>query len=720
MKNKLLLSFVLLLTATMNAQTSIVDFEDDGGGLLDTNPTVEWVGDPNLPVVTKVANPSIGGLNTSANSVRFVETSGSNMGNSLQFAFDGSTAKTGHSLSGTNKFVKFLVYSVDQTSFNILLELGTGGTPHFSMEKAVTVTLNTWTEVVFDFSGTTGSPNDSSATINNDAGWNSNIRFHFNNGSAGTGDTYYIDEYVIQTTQPSFTSSADGDWNLPANWNTAYAPDQEEGNVTIASDITITDDISVNNLTINAGESLDITGNLTNNTTTIGSGASLKVSGTSTGNVTYNRNLATTNWYLVSSPVVGQGIANFYTNETPALGTGTGNAQNVAIATYDNSQTLTTDRYVYYTEGQVDGEDGDDTTDNFGNGIGYSVKLQSSQDISFTGTVRTDNAGVSVTLAQGGAMGNNINLLGNPYLAFINSTTFINAESTNLESTFWMWNGSSYDTRTTGTHPNFMIAPAQGFFVEAKTTNAVTFTEANQSHTTDNFQKSTNTRPEIKLNLSNGPKNSKTELFYIDGTTTGFDNGFDGKMFGGVSHDFAVYTDLVSNSVGTKYAVQSLPNTDFENMIVPLGVITNTGEITFSVEALNLPSDIKVFLEDRNTNTFTRLDQANSKYTVSLNETTNEIGRFYLHTKSSVLNIDTNKLENVSIYKTNNSTLRVTGLSDTNSNVKLFNILGKQVMNTSFKSNGVSNISLPKLATGVYIVQLETEKGKLNKKIILE
>ena len=33
--------------------------------------------------------------------------------------------------------------------------------------------------------------------------------------------------------------------------------------------------------------------------------------------------------------------------------------------------------------------------------------------------------------------------------------------------------------------------------------------------------------------------------------------------------------------------------------------------------------------------------------------------------------------------------------------------------------NGVGNISLPTMAKGVYVVQLETEIGKLNRKIIL-
>ena len=131
-------------------------------------------------------------------------------------------------------------------------------------------------------------------------------------------------------------------------------------------------------------------------------------------------------------------------------------------------------------------------------------------------------------------------------------------------------------------------------------------------------------------------------------------------------------------------------------------------------------SGLKVFLEDRTTNTFTRLDELNSSYKVTFNEAVNGIGRFYLHTKSSALSTDAISLENVSIYKTNKSTLRIVGVSQGKSTFKLFNTLGKQVMNSTFNSNGVSEISLPKLATGVYIIQLENGAGKLNKKIVLE
>ena len=709
MKNKLLLLVTILIGSFVNAQTSIVDFEEDSPGVKDTNPTAEWPGDPNVPVVTEVANPSIGGLNTTANCVQFVETSGSNQGNSLQFAFTGSTAKTGHNLPGTTKFVKFLVYSVNQTSFDILLELGVGGTPHFSMEKSITTTLNTWTEIVFDFTG-----NDSSSTINNAGGWNSNIRIHFNNGTGGSGDTYYIDEYVIDTSQPSFTSVANGDWDTAANWNTAYAPDQETGNITIDNDITITDDISVDNLTINAGKSLSITGNLTNNTTTIGSGASLIVSGTSTGDATYRVSANDTNWHLLSSPVVGATYNGTWITDNDIDDT-TGAGTNVAIATYSNGVDADGD-WIYATDAANSGT--------FGTAQGYSIKRDATTNtyIGYKGTLKTDNLTSSITQSV-----NNWNLKGNPYPSYILVSDLVASNTSNLTAshqTVYVWDnnksgGAGYDALT-GTD---YIHPGQGFFVSANNSNMNNFVidASKLSHQTGKTLYRGSSNPSIKLNLNDGNKTEYTSINYIEGKTKGLDPSFDVGTFTGTSTAFSIYSHLVSNSNGVDFMRQALPNSDFENMIIPIGVYAIAGkEITFSAEALNLPTGLKVFLEDRLNNTFTRLDETNSNYKVTLNDALNGIGRFYLYTTQSSLSVDKSILDNVSIYKIDSSNLRITGLQNGSASIKLFNLLGKQVFNYKFESNGPKDISLPSLTKGIYIAQLQTETGKLNKKIILE
>ena len=268
---------------------------------------------------------------------------------------------------------------------------------------------------------------------------------------------------------------------------------------------------------------------------------------------------------------------------------------------------------------------------------------------------------------------------------------------------------------------NHLLTPCcQGFFVEANSTNDVTFTEAMQSHENpDTFLRSS--RPEIKLLMKEGTSSKYAEVYYINGTTTGFDNGYDGEMFGGVSNPFAIYTHLVSDSQGKDFQIQSLPDSGYENMIVPIGVNAASGkEITILAETMNLPTDIKVYIEDKNDNSFTRLDEANTNYSITLAEALDGTGRFYIHTSANTLSINNIALNKVLIYKSDVSTVRIVGLPQGNTTVKLFNVLGKEILNSSFETNGVKDISLPKLASGIYIVQLSTELGQLNKKITIE
>jgi len=76
-------------------------------------------------------------------------------------------------------------------------------------------------------------------------------------------------------------------------------------------------------------------------------------------------------------------------------------------------------------------------------------------------------------------------------------------------------------------------------------------------------------------------------------------------------------------------------------------------------------------------------------------------------------------LRSINIFKTNNSTLKINGLTQGKSNIKLFDMFGKQVLNVAFILNGVQDIALPNLNSGIYIISLETELGVLTKKIIL-
>ncbi|WP_430928716.1 T9SS type A sorting domain-containing protein [Polaribacter marinivivus] len=311
-------------------------------------------------------------------------------------------------------------------------------------------------------------------------------------------------------------------------------------------------------------------------------------------------------------------------------------------------------------------------------------------------------------------------------MAYILVSDLITDNSTNLDASHqavYIWDnnkvgGAGYSALA-GTD---YIYPGQGFFVNAANSTAGNFTidKTKLSHQTGQTLYK-NAKPSIQLMVADGSELKYTEIEYLEGKTLGLDPSFDIGTFTATSTSFSIYTQLVSQNEGVDFMRQALPNTNFENTVIPVGINAEAGkEITFTANAQNLPLNIKVFLEDRTENTFTQLDMANSSYKVTLNEALNGVGRFYLHTKSSVLSTDSAQLENVSIYKTNDTTLRITGLQQGNTTIQLFNVLGKRIMISSFNSDGVSDVYLPKLATGMYIVKLETVAGKLNRKIVLE
>ncbi len=495
-----------------------------------------------------------------------------------------------------------------------------------------------------------------------------------------SGASYSTDcNYVVWT-------GTDTDWATASNWDGGAVP-------TISDNVVIRK--TSNDPVISSSTSASVSG------ITINSDASLTIDGTLTvnNNATYIRNLTTTNWYLVSSPVTGETYDDDYVTANSIASSNS----NRGIATYNT----TNDTWSYMQGG------GSGT---FAKGKGYSVKRESAGDISFTGT--SFNTGdVSIAIDNSN---NRFNLIGNPYATHINSNPFLTSNAAKLVTeTIWVWdqNMGAYETKVSTM--NFKLAPTQGFFAKVKTTATgnLTFDYSAIKSTGGTFQKTD--LSQIKLSITDGASKRQARVLYYDAATKGFDNGGDGEVFtgNGANIKFDVYTHLLKDDKGKKYQVQSLPKAEIGSMIIPVGVKAGAGkEITFSIEKLNIPSSIEVILEDRTKGTFTKLDNGNN-YKV-LTSASDDIGRFYLHTTQAALNILDNKtLSEVSVYKTDNSRLRVVGLPIGNATVRIYNILGQEIINNSFSSTGVKDISLPNLSSGIYIISIETETGKLVRKI---
>lgn len=467
---------------------------------------------------------------------------------------------------------------------------------------------------------------------------------------------------------------------------------------------------------------------------------SLIVNGTATGDITYNRYVPTTKWHFVSAPVTSQSISSFATNAANGVKQNNTNTF-YGISYYDNGNDPTK-RWRYYTTGgafdpatssQSAGPAASSAI--FESGKGYSNLRATVGTYTFTGELAT--ADVTLAIAENNATAENhhFGVVGNPFPAFLAANSNANASNvlsqnlsklkTGMEALYF-WDGSINDyTAVNNSDPALYLAPGQAFAVEAKADGETfTFSEAlvePQPNSPATFYK-TAPLTEVALFMSKEKITKKTRLRYLDeNASLGFDRGYDAGSYRDGTPSFSIDTHLVSNSTGMDFTLQCLPKSELESTVVPLAVYAQANEaISFDATTQNLPEGIYIFLEDKVTNTITKI--SDETYSITLKQSINGIGRFYLHTAQSVLSVnDVDALQNVSMYKTNAQNLRIVGLQNAeNAKVKLFSLQGKEVLSTSFTAKNVNDVALPSLSAGVYLVQVVSNTGKHTKKIILE
>ena len=368
------------------------------------------------------------------------------------------------------------------------------------------------------------------------------------------------------------------------------------------------------------------------------------------------------------------------------------------------------------------------------NGRGYLVSPSASGYINITGTMPSTS--VPYDLEDGSGTYGNWNLVGNPYPSYINMTddadasnNFITVNTSVLDASYqavYGWDGSAWDIYNHSTGATDYIAPGEGFFVYAVSGGGeLTFRENMQTSGQGvNFNDaniapggkplSNNRISRLELELSDNTINQRdvTKFYFSDEdqVSKGLDPGYDaGQFFQGTNS--RIFTRLVNDDKGTNFSIQALPYNDLKDLVVPLGITTESSSLELSVTKNTIDDFYRIYLEDKLENTIVELDQ-----TIDLNfenDNSDGLGRFYLHFTDGMIPELPTDGDDFRIFKVSNSEIKLMGSPETIYNAKIFDFSGRLIKEVVFKHkvniNDINN-------NGIKILTIESGDEKITKK----
>lgn len=468
---------------------------------------------------------------------------------------------------------------------------------------------------------------------------------------------------------------------------------------------------------------IPVNGKLTvSGTTDIGAAAGLAIlsdatgtgsliTGTTTGTALVQRYMvggSPTAWHLISSPVGAQSIQTFVNSGANNIAF---NGPKFGLAPWDNS--LTPANWNHYNSGTLPGA-GD-----FVGGKGYEVLRTIDGTVSFTGTVASTAVGIGVTQAAS----KDWNLIGNPFTSGVNANTsadvtnnFLTVNNAVLATGYkavYIYNQSTgtYDIVNNSTGATY-IPVGQAFFVRANTGGGTAnFTAAQRTHSASAFKATESEWPSINVKAAISGTNKNTMIYFIPGTTTGIDEGYDAGVFDGDNASTLLATRIADSDIN--FGIQTLPDVDMDKNVIPVVLNAAQGSnVVFTVETSNLSAGTKVYLEDKLTGKFTRLDEIGSFYTVNLTAVSNGSGRFFIHTTQGTMGVDAELLSDLTVISLpREHKIRVLGTVTPNSLATIYELNGAVVGTQVLPNVGENEMPFTPVSSGVYLLKVQ-QTGK--------
>ncbi|UOR00075.1 T9SS type A sorting domain-containing protein [Hymenobacter sp. 5317J-9] len=371
---------------------------------------------------------------------------------------------------------------------------------------------------------------------------------------------------------------------------------------------------------------------------------------------------------------------------------------------------------------------------------GYTVNISAGQVVDFVGVPFTGTLSVN-GLTRGTQAQSGWHLRGNPYPSALDWNLVVNnGRLGNVDNTLYVFKSSgqytgSYASYVNGQSTNGgtnVLPVAQGFFVRTSAAGAsgsINFTNAERLTTYDTapFQRGTaDTRPQLKLSLSNAAVATQAAIYFEQGATAGFDGAFDAY------HLPAPNGLTLATEAGTEaLAINGQPALAGADVLLPLQVAALTaGTYTLAVDNLaNLPAGYHAYLRDALSGTFTDLATTPS---VSLTLAPNAAvgGRYSVlfTTQARVLATAPAALAQLASVYPNPAhgaatlLLPVALRGQQATAVSVVDNLGRTVLARTLAAGAAETLELPLagLAAGVYSVQARTAAGLVVKRLVVE
>jgi hypothetical protein len=460
--------------------------------------------------------------------------------------------------------------------------------------------------------------------------------------------------------------------------------------------------------------------------------SSIIIGGTVYGNITYNRyvnSVGTNEWDLIGSPVDGQSISSFASANSSTLGT----SSNIyAIGSYDNA----TNTWTNYTTSTIG------SAGNFDRGRGYQMASVSDGTgiLKFTGTPAstTQTQAIINNDAANAGTGKRWNLVANPFPSYIHGNTnahatnnFLTVNTDKLHDSYeaiygYDADGSGY-TAYNNTSSALNLAPGQAFMVASDNTSS------------DNISFTTDMRTivggddlivgdiledtfELIIKLYDGDTElDYTKFYFADGLSLGLDPGYDAGNF---NQGASLMSRLVEEDEGVGLVINAMGLENVNDVVVPLEINRESGNsFRISIDTFDIYAGTNVYLEDNVQGTMTLLNEQDFELTPENN--LSGVARFFIHLTETTFSIDNEVDTNLlNAYKLDrNNFIIVEGLTVQSgiTNVKLYSLLGREILSTELNNSiNTQTISTERIATGVYVIKLQSGNNLITKKLIIK